>query len=339
MATGNSSLNDKPSLRDLLEVQNHFGLPSPALVEKDWYVVKALAAINSADTAPFRLVFGGGTALSRAHRFVRRMSEDIDLKITSDAQFTRPALRGLRDTITKALLDAGFGFDPANPVHRDSANVSRHTSYRLSYAPVAEGKGSLRPEIQIETAVWPLRLPAVPLPVRSFMAEALNLPPEVPVIACASIVETVAEKFVAPTKRAGAELADAGGPRDSTLVRHVYDLHVLRAFYEPAAVIALAQTIMHADAEVYGHQFPAYRRARLLRRNEQSQEWPQIRLLPRTTPRSCKRWSMERYANSSGGFPRLKAWRMDFSGLPAPPYVRATHQAIRALGICNGPTR
>jgi hypothetical protein len=93
MATGNSSLNDKPSLRDLLEVQNHFGLPSPALVEKDWYVVKALAAINSADTAPFRLVFGGGTALSRAHRLVRRMSEDIDLKITSDAQFTRPALR------------------------------------------------------------------------------------------------------------------------------------------------------------------------------------------------------------------------------------------------------
>jgi predicted nucleotidyltransferase component of viral defense system len=58
-------------------------------VEKDWYVVKALAAINSADTAPFRLVFGGGTALSRAHRLVRRMSEDIDLKITSDAQFTR----------------------------------------------------------------------------------------------------------------------------------------------------------------------------------------------------------------------------------------------------------
>ena len=38
-------LSDKPSLQDLLEVQRHFGLPSPALVEKDWHVVKALAAI------------------------------------------------------------------------------------------------------------------------------------------------------------------------------------------------------------------------------------------------------------------------------------------------------
>ena len=74
-------MNDKPSLQDLLEVQRSFGLPSAALVEKDWYVVKALAAITAADTAPLRLVFGGGTALSRAHRLLRRMSEDIDLKI------------------------------------------------------------------------------------------------------------------------------------------------------------------------------------------------------------------------------------------------------------------
>jgi len=103
-------LSDKPSLQDLLEVQRHFGLPSPALVEKDWYVVKALAAIATADTAPFRLVFGGGTALSRAHRLIRRMSEDIDLKIVSASPATRPALRQLRDTLTDALLEAGFQF-------------------------------------------------------------------------------------------------------------------------------------------------------------------------------------------------------------------------------------
>jgi hypothetical protein len=30
----------------LLEIQEHFGLPSPALVEKDWYMVKALSVIK-----------------------------------------------------------------------------------------------------------------------------------------------------------------------------------------------------------------------------------------------------------------------------------------------------
>jgi hypothetical protein len=33
-------------------VQAHFGLPSPALVEKDFYVVKALAAIAAVELEP-----------------------------------------------------------------------------------------------------------------------------------------------------------------------------------------------------------------------------------------------------------------------------------------------
>jgi len=36
---------------------------------------------RTADTVSLRLVFGGGTALSRAHCLIRLMSEDIDLKI------------------------------------------------------------------------------------------------------------------------------------------------------------------------------------------------------------------------------------------------------------------
>jgi len=243
----------------LLEVQRHFGLPSPALVEKDWHVVTALGAITAADTGSARLVFGGGTALSRAHRLIRRMSEDIDLKIVSDRPLTRSALRRLRDAITDALLEAGFRFDPQNPEHRESGNASRYTRYRLPYAFLAPGQGILRPEIQIETAVWPLRLPAIGRPVSSFVADAFKRPPEVPSIPCVALVETVAEKLVALTRRAGAELADAGGPRDPTLVRHVYDLHVIRAHYDPAEVMALARTIMLADAKAYGHQFPAYR--------------------------------------------------------------------------------
>jgi hypothetical protein len=252
-------LPDNPSLQDLLEVQKLFDLPSPALVEKDWYVVRALAAINTANVKPFRLVFSGGTALSRAHRLTRRMSEDIDLKIVSDAPRSRAELRNLRDTVTCALLDAGFKFDPENTAHRDSGNASRYTIYHLPYAPIVAGAGTLRPEIQIETAVWPLRLPSVEHVVTSFWAEAFKHPPEVPSIACVALTETIAEKFVALTRRAGAELADAGGPRDKTLVRHVYDLHVVRSHYDPAAVVALTREIMLADVEAYGHQFPAYR--------------------------------------------------------------------------------
>src|SRR5271165_3896426 len=118
-ASASCSLNVKPSLQDFLEVQQHFELPSEALVEKDWYVVRALAAIASLDLQPLRLVFGGGTSLSRAHRLTRRMSEDVDLKIVGAVDPPRAALRSLRERVTGALLEAGFQFDPQDPAHRD----------------------------------------------------------------------------------------------------------------------------------------------------------------------------------------------------------------------------
>jgi len=254
-------LSGEPSLQELLEVQAHFGLPSPALVEKDFYVVKALAAIVAVEMEglPLRLVFGGGTALSRAHRLVRRMSEDIDLRIVVDNnRSARGALRRLRTKVTEALLGAGFKFDPGDPAYRKSGNESRYTIYRLPYEPVTTGEGALRPTIQIETAVWPLRRPAVERSVISFMAEGLQRPAEIANIACVSILETAADKFVALTRRAGAELAGLDEP-DPTLVRHLHDLHALREHYDPAEVVALAREVMLADAEAYGNQFPAYR--------------------------------------------------------------------------------
>ena len=157
---------------------------------------------------PLRLVFGGATALSRPYHLVRRMSEDIDLRIVVDNnRSARGALRRLRTRITETLLGAGFKFDPADPAYRKSGNESRYTIYRLPYEPVTTGEGPLRPMIQIETAVWPLRRPAVELPVILFMTEAKQRLPEVTKIACVSILETAGNKFVGLTRRAGAELA------------------------------------------------------------------------------------------------------------------------------------
>lgn len=252
-------MRDNPTLQELLEVQSYFGLPSPALVEKDWYVVKALAAIATVNTSPLRLVFGGGTALARANKLVKRMSEDIDLKIVADVEPSRPELRRIREAITESLLSIGFQFDPKNPAHRHSRNESRYTIYQLPYTPIASGLGALRPEIQIETTVSPLRHATIDLPVSSFIAEAFQRPAEVTRISCVSVTETAAEKFISLTRRTAVELADARGSRDQTLVRHIYDLHVIREHYDAGEVAVLAKEIMVQDAEEFANQFPAYR--------------------------------------------------------------------------------
>ena len=253
-------MNDRPTLEELLEVQEHFGLPGPALVEKDWYVVKALAAIAAVDTGDFRLVFGGGTALSRAYKLTKRMSEDVDLKIVCDTNPSRGALRRLRGDLTDALLGAGFLFDPENKEHRVSMYNGHYTKYQLPYKPIAEGKGILRPDVQIETSVWPLRREAEDKPVTSFIAEAYGRGPELPTIACSSVLETAAEKLVALTWRAGSELAGLRDKRDPTLVRHIYDLHMIREHYDAEAVAALAHEVMLADAKTRGDNFPAWQK-------------------------------------------------------------------------------
>jgi Nucleotidyl transferase AbiEii toxin, Type IV TA system len=141
---------------------------------------------------------------------------------------------------------------------RRSQNESRYTAYELPYDARVTGEGALRPAIKIETALWPLNRPAVERPVISFVAEALHRPPEIAAIDCVSIVETAADKLVGLTRRAGAELAGLDDP-DPTLVRHLHDLHALRAHYDAAEVAALARAIMRAEVEAYGGRFPAYR--------------------------------------------------------------------------------
>ena len=78
----------------------------PAIIEKDYYVTEALRVI--ADTAGDKVIFKGGTSLSKGWNLIQRFSEDIDLFLDPLA-FTPNLgkkaidreLKRLRDSITK----------------------------------------------------------------------------------------------------------------------------------------------------------------------------------------------------------------------------------------------
>lgn len=62
------------STSEYLELEN-------AVVEKDYYVTQVIHALSDTEDDYFRLVFAGGTCLAKAHKIVKRMSEDVDFKI------------------------------------------------------------------------------------------------------------------------------------------------------------------------------------------------------------------------------------------------------------------
>jgi predicted nucleotidyltransferase component of viral defense system len=250
--------------RQFLEVQAFFRLPSVLLAEKDVHVVRAIRAVMSVDAAPFMLVFGGGTALARAHKLVRRMSEDVDFKIVPQAAapVSRNGLRRelgrLGDKVTRALQDAGFRFDPADKAALRSQNENHYTVWQLPYDSEGGAWQGLRPTIQIELTYSLMRLPPVMLPVSSFVAEAYGQPPEIPALPCVSVTQTAAEKLVALTRRTAMDLAGLSRDSDPALIRHVYDLHMIKDHIDLNQVIALAGEIARTDATEFRNQYPAY---------------------------------------------------------------------------------
>ncbi|MCW1410720.1 MULTISPECIES: nucleotidyl transferase AbiEii/AbiGii toxin family protein [Rhizobium] len=247
-------MNDKPDQKTLLEVQEFFGLPSPALVEKDWFVVRALTAIHDVKVDGLTLAFGGGTALGRAYRLVERMSEDIDLRIVGEKANSRGALKRLRGEVNERLHAAGFAVEGHYVVKQND----RYVRYDLPYVPIAKGEGVLRPEIKIEISAFPICTAPEKRSVSSFVNEASGADAEATDVACVRLVETAADKFVALGRRAGFALSGLGD-LDHTLVRHVYDLSRMDGHYDADEAAAIALETMKAEAESRAEDYPAYK--------------------------------------------------------------------------------
>ncbi len=96
-------LADFPEFTDLVRAAAaHHGL-LPALVLKDYWVTRVLRAVAEDPAQRGRVLFKGGTSLSKGWRLIHRFSEDIDLLLTGSGFGPMPATTGARERHFKAL--------------------------------------------------------------------------------------------------------------------------------------------------------------------------------------------------------------------------------------------
>lgn len=94
----------------------------PVFIEKDYWVTFLLSRLSNSSNVD-KVVFKGGTSLSKVHKLIARFSEDVDLAILKSDDQTETHVRNLIRKIEKELV-AGF-----KEVHLEGI-TSKQTRYR-----------------------------------------------------------------------------------------------------------------------------------------------------------------------------------------------------------------
>ena len=197
----------------------------PSFIEKDWYAVQLLVLISKLkSSSDVRIVFSGGTSLSKGYGLIKRFSEDLDfiLTIPEVSSLSVGQRRAFRKEVVAAIQnDERFSIN--------EENVSRGDSHRFFKIPIQYDRifdGSfLRPYLQLEMTFMEIKRPARHMSIRSIVSEIMQAEAELE-IDCVSSIETAADKLSALTWRI--LIRDRTSENDDpTMIRHLHDLAAL----------------------------------------------------------------------------------------------------------------
>lgn len=217
-------MNLRPKREFFEEIAQIMGIKQ-SFVEKDWYVVQIIKIITGIWHDDFDVIFTGGTTLSKAHKLLRRFSEDVDFRVLERKGNSTPISRSaFKSKVVDALRLGGFAIENDQIEARNKNRFFRMDIYYESYFPPAE---ALRPHILIEFTVKNIQLIPRYLPVSSFVNEIAKHSPEVARIGCIDPVESAADKLSAISWRIP-DRVPGGQNDDPSLVRHIHDLAILK---------------------------------------------------------------------------------------------------------------
>jgi len=226
------------------------------LVEKDWYIVRAIGIIASLDHGGATPVFSGGTSLSKGWGLIKRFSEDIDFKVmmpeAASGAASRNMRRAFRERILSALTAKEFELLGKPLIGNESQFFAADLAYESHFT---TGAG-LRPHLRIVMSFHTPALKPINRPLQSLIAEAQNQPPEVSGFPCIDPIETAADKLstlawrVCARKRGSAD-------EDPTIIRHLHDLAALESTVAGASgFAALARKTAEDDTGRGGEGVP-----------------------------------------------------------------------------------
>lgn len=231
----------------ILRASEHFrgqGL-RPAIIEKDYYVTEALRII--AATAGDKVIFKGGTSLSKGWNLIQRFSEDIDLFL--DPRAFEPNLRANAiNRELKNLRDAVATHSALTFLRQESRTIGgAGRSDYFAYTQLFGGPGEVVNRVLVESGTASGREPKVTIELRSYLAQFLaetgaTLDAEDESAFPMNLLHfrrTFVEKLF--TIHSKVEISKRDGTTLGAYTRHYYDLYQLAGQPEVLAMLKAAE--------------------------------------------------------------------------------------------------
>ena len=226
------------------DYSQEFGI-APQFVEKDYYVVKVLSEISKINYPDLKIIFSGGTCLSKAYHKIQRFSEDIDFRVHTERPFTRAEKKAFCNFILEKLDNKEDYHIIQKSIKK--GNENNFFSFEIEYEKLYEGS-NLRPNIKAEFTFENLILPSTTCEISSFISQFVN---EEPIsVNCIQPIEVIANKFSALMWRV--YIKDRTKPlhskeNDPTIVRHLYDIAALEELLYTNEFVELLQKTFDTD--------------------------------------------------------------------------------------------
>lgn len=230
----------------ILNAAEHFkkaGLRA-AVIEKDYYVTEALRLVAAYGD---KVIFKGGTSLSKGWNLINRFSEDIDIFV-DPAAFTPPLSGRPLDRELKALRDAVSAHPALTHLPNESNTIGGFgRNDRFEYRQRFGGVGEVANRVLLEAGTASGRQPTEVIELRSYLAQFLKETGKTLGAEDESgfsmrllhFRRTFVEKLFAIHSKI--ELMKSKGQPLGTYARHYYDLFQLSQRPEVTVMLASAE--------------------------------------------------------------------------------------------------
>ncbi|PIQ19142.1 MAG: hypothetical protein COW66_02675 [Flavobacteriaceae bacterium CG18_big_fil_WC_8_21_14_2_50_34_36] len=199
-------------------------------VEKDYWVTYALKVLFTSELKS-KLVFKGGTALSKCFQLIERFSEDVDLVVLRNQVESGNELKKTITKVSKILSETLPEIEVENVTHKMGMNRKTAHSYNKSF----QGKyGQVRDVIIVEATWLGNHEPYIAKNVQSFIYEMMKKSNQADLINTYNLnpfpvnalmpTRTLCEKIMSLVRFSYGEnpIEDLG-----MKIRHPYDLYFL----------------------------------------------------------------------------------------------------------------